>query len=135
MEHPQVVDPRHPLVERVRAICLAYPESAEVWAWGRPTFRAGRKIFVMVAASMDRPFTFVFKPGPDERLAYLDDGRFYAPPYWGPGGWLAAYLDDPRADWTEFAEIIDTSYRQVALVRQIKALDSRSGRNGPERLV
>jgi len=122
--HPQVIDPRHPLVEKVRAICLGYPEAAEVEAWGRPTFRAGTKIFVMVSASMDRPFTIVFKPEADERLAYLADDRFYSPPYWGPGGWLATPIDGPGVDWTQLAEIIDTSYRQVALVRQIRALDN-----------
>ena len=118
-----MIDPAHPLVERVRSICLAYPESSEVPAWGRPTFRAGKKIFVMVAASMDRPFSIVFKPGPDEREAYLQDARFFSPPYWGPGGWLATDLDRPTTDWTELGEIIDTSYRGVALVRQIRALD------------
>jgi len=122
--HPQVIDPRHPLVEKVRSICLAYPEAVEVEAWGRPTFRAGRKIFVMVSASMDRPFTIVFKPEADERPAYLADGRFYSPPYWGPGGWLATAIDGPGVDWAELAEIIDTSYRQVALVRQIRSLDN-----------
>jgi hypothetical protein len=78
---------------------------------------------VMVSASMDRPFTIVFKPEAEERLVYLADDRFYSPPYWGPGGWLATAIDGPDADWTELAEIIDTSYRQVALVRQIRALD------------
>ena len=135
MEHPQVVDPSHPLVERVRSICLAYPESTEVEAWGRPTFRAGKKIFVMVSASMDRPFTIVFKPAPDERPALVADPRFYSPPYWGPGGWLAAPIDQPDPTWRELAELIDTSYRQVALVRQIQALDLAGGQNHPVGLV
>jgi predicted DNA-binding protein (MmcQ/YjbR family) len=125
MEHPLVIDPRDPLVERVRGICLTYPESAEVRAWGRPTFRAGKKIFIMVSASMDRPYTIVFKPETDERLAYLEDPRFFSPAYWGPGGWLAIDIDSPSTDWTELAELIDTSYRQVALKRQLTALDSR----------
>jgi predicted DNA-binding protein (MmcQ/YjbR family) len=125
MEHPLVIDPRDPLVERVRGICLAYPESVEVRAWGRPTFRAGKKIFIMVSASMDRPYTIVFKPETDERLAYLEDPRFFSPAYWGPGGWLAIDIDSPSTDWTELAELIDTSYRQVALKRQVTALDSR----------
>jgi predicted DNA-binding protein (MmcQ/YjbR family) len=123
--HPQVVEPRHPLVEKVRALCLAYPEAAEVEAWGRPTFRAGKKIFVLVGAGMDRPYSIVFKPEADERLAYLDDPRFFIPAYWGPGGWLATDIDSPSTDWTELAELIDTSYRQVALKRQLTALDSR----------
>ena len=124
MQHPQVIDPAHPLVERVRAICLGYPEAVEVEAWGRPTFRAGKKIFVMVAASMDRPFSIVVKPEADDRGAYLQDARFFSPPYWGPSGWVATDLDRPTTDWTELAEIIDTSYRRVALVRQIRALDN-----------
>ena len=49
MEHPRVVDPGHPLVERVRRICFALPEVVEVEAWGRPTFRAAKPIFVHVA--------------------------------------------------------------------------------------
>jgi predicted DNA-binding protein (MmcQ/YjbR family) len=124
MDHPQVIDPQHPLVKRVRAICLAYPEVAEVEAWGRPTFRAGKKIFVMMSASMHRPNSIVFKPAAGEREAYLARDGFFSPPYWGPGGWLAVDLDAPDTDWTEIAEIIDTSYRQVALVRQIRALDN-----------
>ncbi|MCU1582914.1 MAG: hypothetical protein QOG18_1736 [Microbacteriaceae bacterium] len=123
--HPQVVEPRHPLVEKVRALCLAYPEAAEVEAWGRPTFRAGKKVFLLVGSAMDRPYSIVFKPESDERLAYLGDPRFFIPAYWGPGGWLAIDIDSPSTDWTELAELIDTSYRQVALKRQLTALDSR----------
>src|SRR5690606_14886906 len=106
-----------------RGICLTYPEAVEVEAWGRPTFRAGKKIFVTVGASMDRPYTIVFKPDAEERLALIQDPRFYSPPYWGPGGWLATGIDGPDTDWVELGELIDTSYRQVALKRQIKLLD------------
>lgn len=133
--HPRVVDPSHPLVEWVRSVCMGYPEAAEVEAWGRPTFRAGKKIFVLVGASMDDALTIVFKPGSaDERLSYLERPAFYSPPYWGPGGWLAAPLGG-AVSRAELAEIIDTSYRQVALVRQVKALDAAAGLRRPERLV
>ena len=125
VEHPIVIDPDDPYIVRVRGICMAYPEAAEVVAWGRPTFRAGKRIFIMMSASMDRPYTIVFKPDAEERLAHLQDDRFWSPPYWGPGGWLAADLDRPDTDWAELAELIDTSYRQVALKRQLKALDAR----------
>ena len=125
MEHPLVVDPADPLVERVRGICMVFPEAAEVLAWGRPTFRAGKKVFVVVSSSMDRPYSIVFKPDADERLAHLQDGRFFSPPYWGPSGWLGIDIDVPQTDWTELGELIDTSYRQVALQRQLGALDSR----------
>ena len=123
--HPQVVDPAHPLVAWVRSVCMDYPDAAEVEAWGRPTFRAGKKIFVLVGASMDDPLTIIFKPDADERLAYLTRAQFFVPAYWGPSGWLGVPLDSGDPDWEELTEIIDASYRQVALARQIKALDTK----------
>ncbi|MET4783195.1 MmcQ/YjbR family DNA-binding protein [Glaciihabitans sp. UYNi722] len=120
-----MIDPADPLVVRVRTICMTFPEALEAVAWGRPTFRAGKKIFVMMSSSMDRPNSIVFKPAGDERLAHLEDPRFFSPPYWGPSGWLGIDVDQPTTDWTELAELIDTSYRQVALQRQLRALDSR----------
>ncbi len=94
-------------------------------AWGRPTFRARKKIFVMMSSSMDRPYSIVFKPDAGERHAHLQDPRFFSPPYWGPAGWLGIDIDPPQTDWTELGELIDTSYRQVALQRQLRVLDSR----------
>ncbi len=125
MEHPQVVEPGDPVVSAVRDICADYPEFAEVEAWGRPTFRAGKKLFVVMGSSMDRPGTMVFKPDPDERPALLEDDRFFVPPYFGPAGWLGMELAADATDWTFVAELIDTSYRQVALKRQLAALDER----------
>lgn len=121
--HPEVVDPQHPLVVRLREICLRYPEAIEVRAWGRPTFRAGKKIFAFAGASMDAPLSLVFKPDPDDAPALRQDARIFSPPYFGPSGWLAIELDRV-GDWREVAELIDSSYRQVALVRQLKALDA-----------
>lgn len=109
----------------MRTVCLAYPEAVEVEAWGRPTFRAGKKIFAFVGASMERPHSVVFKPDAEERRALVEDDRFWSPPYWGPGGWLAIDIDGPGTDWVELAEFIDTSYRLVALKRHLKALDAR----------
>lgn len=124
--HPEVIDPHDPLVERIRSICLTFPDAVELQAWGRPTFRAGKRIFVMVSSSMHRPNTIVFKPAPEELPAYQQDARFFSPPYWGHGGWIAVDIDATDTDWTEIAELIDCSYRQVALVRQLRELDSKS---------
>jgi predicted DNA-binding protein (MmcQ/YjbR family) len=124
--HPDVVDARHPLVEQVRAIALRFPDAVETTAWGRPTFRTGatRKIFVFVGATMEQPFTIVIKPDPLDAPALRQDSRFWSPPYWGPSGWLAIAIDAPETDWQELTELIDSSYRQVALKRQITALDA-----------
>lgn len=69
----------------------------------------------------------IIKPDPDERPALVGDPRFFAPPYFGPGGWLALDLATPDVDWAEVRELLDSSYRQVALVRMVRALDAASG--------
>lgn len=112
-----------PYLTELRTVCLALPESAEVEAWGRPTFRAGKKMFAVFEGNDDHPHAVVFKPEPDERLALLDDRRFYVPAYFGPSGWLALDFTAGEVDWDEVTELMDGSYRQVALKRMLEALD------------
>ena len=112
-----------PFLVEVRRIFLAFPEAVEVETWGRPTFRAGRKIFGVYTGTDDRPHALIFKPDSDERASLLGDGRFYSPPYFGPSGWLALDLDAAPVDWQEVAELADSSYRQFALKRMLKVLD------------
>lgn len=127
MEHPLVLDPVDPFLVRVREICMAYPEVVEVQSWGRPTFRVAKKIFLVVGSSMDRPHSIVFRPDAEERRAYLEDDRFWVPPYWGPSGWLAIDIDGEATDWQQIAELIDTSYRMLALKRHLRVLDASGG--------
>ena len=132
MEHPRLFDEPDAALDRLRAVCLDLPEAVEVLAWGRPTFRAGKKIFVTAGASMDRPHSMVFKPDPEERRALVQDERFFIPPYFGPAGWLAIDFDPPETDWIELAELVETSYRQVALKRQLVQLDRGRAPGAPE---
>jgi predicted DNA-binding protein (MmcQ/YjbR family) len=112
-----------PYLAELRAVCLAFPESAEVEAWGRPTFRAGKKMFAVFSGDDQHPYGVVFKPEPEERPALLGDARFYVPPYFGASGWVALDFAAAAVDWDEVAELIESSYRQVALKRMLKALD------------
>jgi predicted DNA-binding protein (MmcQ/YjbR family) len=112
-----------PLLAKLREVCLAFPEAVEVEAWGRPTFRAGKKIFAVYSGDDDHLSALVFKPEPEERPALLGDGRFYSPPYFGASGWLALNLIAPPVDWREIGELVECSYRQVALKRMLAALD------------
>jgi predicted DNA-binding protein (MmcQ/YjbR family) len=113
-----------PHLAELRRVCLALPEAVEVEAWGRPTFRAGKKIFAVFSGTEERPSGLVFKPEQDERAALLGDPRFYAPPYFGPSGWLALDLEAAPPDWAEVAELVESSYRLVALKRMLAALDA-----------
>jgi predicted DNA-binding protein (MmcQ/YjbR family) len=132
MDHPRLFTEPDAALDRLRAVCLAFPEAVEILAWGRPTFRAGKKIFVTAGAHMDRPHTIVFKPDPEERRALVEDPRFFIPPYYGPAGWLAVDFGTPETDWAELAELVETSYRQVALQRQLAELDRRQANLAPE---
>lgn len=124
MAHPRMYDDGDPLLAHVRELAARFPESAEVEAWGRPTFRAGTKIFAVYGSSGDDRPALILKPDPDERAALEHDERFFVPPYFGPAGWLALRLDAAPVDWDEVRELLDASYRQVALVRMLRALDA-----------
>jgi predicted DNA-binding protein (MmcQ/YjbR family) len=69
----------------------------------------------------------IFKPEDEERPALVQDERFYSPPYFGPSGWLALDLDAAPVDWEEVGELLDGSYRRVALKRMLTALDADAG--------
>jgi predicted DNA-binding protein (MmcQ/YjbR family) len=121
--HPKMYEDDDPFLAELREVCLAFPESVEVQAWGRPTFRAGRKIFAVYSGDDAHSYAVVFKPEPEERPALLGDARFYAPPYFGAAGWLALDLSAAPIDWGEVGELVECSYRQVALKRMLRALD------------
>jgi hypothetical protein len=125
--HPRMYRDDDPYLDDVRRVCLALPETAEVEAWGRPTFRAGKRMFAVFEGNDDHPYALVLKPDPSERGALLADPRFYVPPYHGPYGWVALDLTAAEVDWVEVAELAETSYRHVALKRMLAALDGPSG--------
>lgn len=123
MAHPRMYSDDDPYLDLIREVCLAFPEAAEVEAWGRPTFRAGKKIFATFSGDDAHDYALIVKPEPGEREALLADPRFYSPPYFGPSGWVALDLDAAPVDKAELHELAETSYRQVALKRMISALD------------
>jgi predicted DNA-binding protein (MmcQ/YjbR family) len=121
--HPRMYSDDDPYLTELRKICLALPESVEVEAWGRPTFRAGKTMFAVFAGDDDHAYAVIFKAEPAERPALLTDPRLYVPAYYGPSGWLALDFTAAPVDWDEVTELVETSYRQVALKRMLKMLD------------
>jgi hypothetical protein len=104
-------------LERLRALCLALPETTERLSHGEPTwFVRGKKTFVTFADHHhdDRlAFWCAAPPGAQQELVDAEPGRFFRPPYVGHRGWLGVYLDVP-VDWPEIAEIVEDAYRQIA---------------------
>lgn len=124
MAHPRMYTDSDPWLREIREIALSFPEVTEVEAWGRPTFRA-KKMFGIYNGSLSDRISLEFKPDLSEADVLRQDPRIFVPPYNGAYGWLALDLSGADPDLEEIAELLETSYRLVALKRMIKALDER----------
>jgi len=115
-------------LDRLRKLCLEYPETTERLSHGEPTwFVRDKKTFVMFADRHhdDRvAFWCAAPPGAQETLVATDPQRYFRPPYVGHRGWLGVYLDVP-VDWTAVADIVDDAYRAVAPKKLVAELDAR----------
>ncbi|MGQ0647952.1 MAG: MmcQ/YjbR family DNA-binding protein [Gemmatimonadaceae bacterium] len=113
--------PASPLL-RVRKLCLAFPEAHEAEAWGEPTFRVRNKLFAMYASAGNhhgRGRQAVWckcAPANQQLLISSDPGRYFAPPYVGPSGWVGVYLDG-KPDWAAVAELLRDGYCMIAPAR------------------
>lgn len=109
------VSPDHAF-ERLRALCLDFPEAREVEAWGAPTFRV-KTIFAMYSAPdhegpENRGSVWLKTDATDQQLLIQrDPTRFFAPPYVGPKGWTGVYLDG-AVEWEELADLLWDAWRK-----------------------
>jgi hypothetical protein len=114
-------------LERLRAICMSFPEVTERISHGEPAwFIRGKKQFVTYADHHhdDRVAFWCAAPdGAQDFFVGSSPERYFKPPYVGVRGWLGVYLDVP-VDWEEIGLIVRDAYRVVAsptLVRQLDA--------------
>ena len=114
-------------LERLRALCLALPETTERPSHGEPTwFVRDKKAFVMFADQHhdDRIAFWCAAPeGAQEALVAADPEHFFRPPYVGHRGWLGVYLDVEGIDWAQLEEIVEDAYRRTAPKTLIARLD------------
>jgi hypothetical protein len=120
------------ILDRLRAVCLAFPEVTERLSHGAPTFFVrDKKTFVMLWESghHDQEFPHLWcaaPPGAQQELMADGPDRFFRPPYVGHRGWLGVRLDrDP--DWAEIAELCQDAYRTVAPATLVRRLDLSPG--------
>ncbi len=116
---------RHPSLTRLRRFTDSLPETAEVEAWGHPTFRAGKKIFATWGADDGLPCIGV-KQTLGQQARWIRQDGFFIPQYVGHHGWVSFYADE--VPWDVAEAILEDSYRQVALKRMVKALDALRAR-------
>jgi hypothetical protein len=106
------------LAGRVRAICLALPETTERLSYGEPTwFVRDKKTFVMFSTNHHGgPLGFWCAApfGAQDALIGSDPERYFRPPYVGHRGWVGVRLDAGETDWTEVTQIVREAYRVVA---------------------
>ena len=123
------------LVERVRAICLGFPEATEKLSHGAPSFFVGKQFAtVWYGGHHDHDFPHLWcaaPPGAQEEL--VGTGPYFRPPYVGGRGWLGVRLDgdidghidgdiDGHIDWEELAQVLEDAYRAVAPARLVAQL-------------
>jgi hypothetical protein len=113
---------------RLRAICLALPETTERISHGEPTwFVRDTKTFVTYADHHHDDVVGFWCAAPEGVQAMLVGSapeRFFRPPYVGHRGWLGVRLDVP-VDWEEVTELVEDAYRTVAPKTLVAVLDAR----------
>lgn len=117
-------------LERVRAICLALPETFEKVAWGEATFRVGNekksRMFAMFSNNHhnDGRIALHCVSDADERRILLESEpeAYYIPPYVGAHGWVGILLD--KVDDTALFECVKDAYRRVAPKRLTESPES-----------
>lgn len=115
-----------PLVERLRKICLSFPEAGERLSHGEPTWFAGKgKVFAMLDNHHHgSPHLSVWLPQPvdvQETLIGADPERFFRPPYVGPSGWVGVVLDT-RPDWSMVQQLVHDAFVHVATKKLVALL-------------
>ena len=105
-------------IARIRAICLALPETSERLSHGAPSFFVREKrCFLMVLDDHHGDGRFAIwcaaPPGDQRLLVEADPEKFFVPPYVGHRGWLGVRLDR-GVDWDELAGIVEDAFAAVA---------------------
>jgi predicted DNA-binding protein (MmcQ/YjbR family) len=115
-----------PVLEKLRAICLALPDTKETPTWGEPHFRVGEKIFAGYGAHKGK-VTIGFKLTMPHADAVIHDPRFERAPYVGKHGWVS--MDTAgKIDWNAVRAMIHESYELIAPKRKAKAAPRKAQR-------
>ena len=116
---------RDAVLERLRTICLAFPETSERPSHGAPSFFVlQKKCFLMLLDNHHDDGRFAIwcaaPPGNQELLVQADPERVFRPPYVGHRGWLG-YRIDRDLSWDELAGIVEDAYAEVAPAKLVEA--------------
>jgi predicted DNA-binding protein (MmcQ/YjbR family) len=110
------------ILERLRRICLALPETQETRTFGHPTFRAGKKTFAVFEKYRGED-TLCFKATLADQALLVLDPRFFVAPYIGQHGWTSMRLSK-GVDFREVEDVVRESYKLVARKKMLASLSS-----------
>jgi hypothetical protein len=111
-------------LDRVRAICLGLPDTAEKLSHGSPSFflPTGHYLSFVdnhhgdgrLAVWMAAP------PGMQESLIEAEPEHFFRPPYVGPSGWVGINLNT-GLEWGAIAALITQGHAWIAAKKKRRA--------------
>jgi len=116
-------------LDRVRGICMRFPEATERPSHGAPTwFVRGKSAFVTLweQGHHDHDFPHLWcaaPPGVQNELVETEPDRYFRPPYVGGRGWIGLRLD-VAVDWAEVTCVCEGAYRTIAPKRLIAQLNA-----------
>ena len=117
---------KEPLLEKLRGIIEALPETSEKLSHGAPTWWGGKKTFAVYHDGHydeGRRGVWIKAPeGAQEALVDDDPERFYRPKYVGPSGWVGVRLEG-KVDWAQVRFLLVEGWRMVAPKRALAELD------------
>jgi predicted DNA-binding protein (MmcQ/YjbR family) len=112
-------------LNRLRSLCEMLPDTAEIDAFGRPTFRAATKGFAAFDVVDGRP-AVVVKMELEDQAARTARAGFRAEEETGVHGWTL--VDVEHVGWDELDRLVVASYRLVASDELVLRLDTMIGR-------
>jgi predicted DNA-binding protein (MmcQ/YjbR family) len=123
------VDPKNTprgkrIMQSLRKVCLALPETSEDLQFGQPVWRAGKRVFAQ-AYCYDGRWRAAFWVGVDAQSLMTSDPRYEIPPYLGHNGWIALDVSKRHSD-KELRSLALESYRHFALKKMLAKLQERS---------
>jgi predicted DNA-binding protein (MmcQ/YjbR family) len=106
--------PTDPVLQKLRTLSAALPQTSETSSWGHPNFRVGQRTFATFELIRGRP-SIAFRLDEPGVGLLLRRKQFFRTPY-GRGQWVSVWADVP-VNWNLVANLFERSYRLVALKR------------------
>jgi phosphoribosylglycinamide formyltransferase 1 len=121
------------LLQRVRDLALALPQTHERESHGSPGWRAGSEKSGKYFAYFNdqhhgsEHVALLVKTGGQDELLNLVEVQpevYFKPAYYGASGWVGLILNRPDCDWDHVGEWLERSWRAVAPKSVTKLLDA-----------